>query len=484
MKKPDLKNIWNNKKFRHGGLSAVLAVIVVAVAVLLNVGVSMIETRFNLSVDMSKNQMFSISEQTKRTLSSLDEPVKIYGLMRTGNENVYISELMDNYRKLAPDYITTQVVDPVQNPTFARQFTDVELSENSVIITNEDGSKVRAIDYYDMFELGYDSSTYSTYARSFKGEQKITNAITFVTADSVTNAYFLSGHKEVALSDLSYLIEYLEGENLAVSELPGTELSKLQQGDILIIASPQTDLTDEERQIIKEFLENDGYMLYMTDPGYGTLPNFESLIELYNVTFNHDVVMETSQSNYYNYPTFIVPNVGTHESVSGLTENSQVAVLPYAQSFTLPQIEQTAISVEAILTTSEGAYGKTNLESTTAEMEDGDIPGPLTVGLVIREVDQDGEDAGTKIVLLGNSNFVTNQSFYGLSGNTDLFLGSVKWMMGQSDTVTIVGKNLLGNSLRFTSALQMYVLSGISILGLPLVVLVCGMVVWLRRRHL
>lgn len=41
MKKPDLKNIWNNKKFRHGGLSAVLAVIVVAVAVLLNVGVSM-----------------------------------------------------------------------------------------------------------------------------------------------------------------------------------------------------------------------------------------------------------------------------------------------------------------------------------------------------------------------------------------------------------------------------------------------------------
>ena len=202
------------------------------------------------------------------------------------------------------------------------------------------------------------------------------------------------------------------------------------------------------------------------------------------MTFNHDVVMETSQSNYYNYPTFIVPNVGTHESVSGLTENSQVAVLPYAQSFTLPQIEQTAISVEAILTTSEGAYGKTNLESTTAEMEDGDIPGPLTVGLVIREVDQDGEDAGTKIVLLGNSNFVTNQSFYGLSGNTDLFLGSVKWMMGQSDTVTIVGKNLLGNSLRFTSALQMYVLSGISILGLPLVVLVCGMVVWLRRRHL
>lgn len=103
---------------------------------------------------------------------------------------------------------------------------------------------------------------------------------------------------------------------------------------------------------------------------------------------------------------------------------------------------------------------------------------------MIREVDQDGEDAGTKIVLLGNSNFVTNQSFYGLSGNTDLFLGSVKWMMGQSDTVTIVGKNLLGNSLRFTSALQMYVLSGISILGLPLVVLVCGMVVWLRRRHL
>lgn len=484
MKMKDLKTILTGKKFRHGGLAVVLVIAVIAAAVLVNVGVSMIENRFGLSVDMSKNQMFSISAQTKKTLAALDQDVHLYALMRSGNENIYITELLENYRLLSPDHITTKVVDPVQNPAFAKQFTDVELSDSSVIITNGDETKVRAVNYTDMFELGYDSSSYQTYAKSFKGEQKITNAITFVTADSVTNAYFLSGHREASLDNVSYLTQYLEGENLAVSSLPGTELNKLQKGDILIVASPQADLTDDERQVIKAFLEDDGYMLYMADATYGVLPNFESLLELYNVTFNHDVVVETSNTNYYSYPTLIVPNIGEHDTVKGLTENSQVAVLPYAQSFNLPQVSKADISVETILTTSDGAYGKTDLESTTSEMEEGDIAGPLNVGLVIREVDQDGNDAGTKIVLLGTSGFVTNSSFYSLSGNTDLFMGAVKWMMGQSDTVTIIGKNLLGNSLRFTSAMQVYVLAGLCVVVLPLAVLICGLVVWLRRRHL
>lgn len=490
MKKPS-KNLFaamfSSKKFKHGGTLVILIVIVVAVAVLLNVGVSLLESRYDLSVDMSKNQMFTLGAQTKKTVGAVDQPIKIYSLMRTGNEVVYIEQLLENYRKLAPDYISVENVDPVANATFSKQFSDYDLAVNSLIVTNEDASKVRVVDYYDMFEVAYDQSSGSSYVKSFKGEQKVTNAINFVLADSVANAYFLTGHGEIALSSYSQVSEYLEGENLNVEEIAGTQLDKLQQGDLLVITSPSVDLTEDERLKLKDFLDNDGYLLYMTDPNpaVGELPNFESLVGIYGVTFNHDIVVEQDENHYYSYPTYLVPNIGTHSSVAGIAQNSMAVVMPNAQSFTLPDIPRATISVEPILTTTADAYGKTDLNAASMDYDASmDLQGPLNVGLVIREVDADANDAGTKIVLLGNSSFVTNASAYTMSGNVDLMMGSVKWMLGQSDTVSIIGKSLLGNSLRFTTANQMTFFTILVIVIIPVLVLAAGLVVWLRRRHL
>ena len=146
-----------------------------------------------------------------------------------------------------------------------------------------------------MYEFGYTSS-YQLTLRSFIGEQKLTNAISFVTADEINNAYFLTGHQEASVSDLSYLVDYIEGENLVVDSISLTDMDKLKQGDILIIAAPQTDLSEDERVAIRSFLENGGYMLYLTDATCPELPGFESLLDLYGISVDHTLVIEATRT--------------------------------------------------------------------------------------------------------------------------------------------------------------------------------------------
>ena len=104
--------------------------------------------------------------------------------------------------------------------------------------------------------------------------------------------------------------------------------------------------------------------------------------------------------------------------------------------------------------------------------------------MALSRINADGEDVGEKIAVFGASGFVTSSSFYSISGNTDLLLGAIRWMNGEADTVTIVGKNLMTNSLRFNSTAEMYTMAAIAVIVIPVLVLAAGLVVWLRRRHL
>ena len=188
------KSLFSSRKFRHGGFSVMMIAAVIVIVALLNVVVSTLDSMWGLSYDLSSNKLYTISAQSKKVVSQVDQDVKIYALMQSGSESSTVENLLENYRKLAPDYIDVTVIDPVQNPTFANQFTSEALSMNSVIVTNGDGSRYRVIDQYDMYEFGY-TSNYQSYVKSFIGEQKLTNAISFVTAEQVANAYFLTGHQ-------------------------------------------------------------------------------------------------------------------------------------------------------------------------------------------------------------------------------------------------------------------------------------------------
>ena len=64
------------------------------------------------------------------------------------------------------------------NPKFTSEYTDEEVSSNSLIIVCGDRSKV--VDYNNIYESSIDYNTYSYTTSGFDGEGQITSAISYV----------------------------------------------------------------------------------------------------------------------------------------------------------------------------------------------------------------------------------------------------------------------------------------------------------------
>lgn len=478
-----LKALLSDKKMRYGSLSILMTVGVIVIAILLNVGITAINNHFKLSIDMTANALFSISNRTKELVSSLDQDINIYPLYQSGKEETSVLEMLDNYRRQNPEHVHVEVKDFVADPTFVAQFGGTN-TEGSIIVTNKDASKYRVLHYKDLYELEYDNQRYTYYAKSFIGEQLISNAILYVTNENSQKAYILQGHNEPDEETLKHVPALIEGQNLEPIFLPGTEIQKLTKDDLLIIVSPLVDLTTAERDTIKTFLDEGGSMLYMADAGDPKLANFEYLIGLYGLTLGHDLVVETNPDYYLQYPSLLIPYVKSHEATQALTKENIVAILPGACSVSMPTKAREDITYKRLLASTDKAYAKTDLTKGSTTQTVDDPTGEFTLAVSAEKVDGAGNVIGGKIIVMGSSSYISQNTYAEYGGNASLFAGCISYLSKNEEIITIIGKNLVSNRLDFSSTTQMYTVALIVMLIIPATVLAGGLVIFLRRRHL
>ena len=114
------------------------------------------------------------------------------------------------------------------------------------------------------------------------------------------------------------------------------------------------------------------------------------------------------------------------------------------------------------------------------EYEEGDAVGPFTLGAAITENLEDGSQ--THLVVYTTSYLVDSQIDTIVSGgNSALFIKSLNWMCEGKQTVAIDAKGMSVDFL-ILSARDVSFLSLLFIGVLPLLVLLCGGIVWYRRR--
>ena len=482
------RKLLTNRKLRYGGLSVLLTVLVIAIAVLANVAVTAVEDKWNLRLDMTRNKMYSLTDATIDILSELDQDVVITTLYKSGNENVLVNEMLAKYAARS-SRITVQNIDPIRNPTYTQQFaTDetVTIGEGYVVISNPERTKFRALSSYQFYQTQLNEQTFEQTITGYQGEQVLTNAIVYVAAENTPTLYYLQGHLERAVTSFSSYQATLESYNYSIKSLNMVTDQDvvLKPKDVLVVASPRADLSDTERDVIKDFLMHGGRMVYFAEANTPALPNFESLFELFGVSFNHDLAVELNSQGYYYDPTYIVPVLdASHAIVSPLRRSGTRAVLAGSMSFTLPALEKSDVVIEPLLTTTADSFGRIDVASESIEPIESDILGPLTVGVAITSKDFANAENNAQIVLYGTASYATDLSTY-FSGNRTLYVSSVAWMSDQSDSVEIRAKTLAQPTLNLTSNAQIIWIIVTVALILPGLVLAAAIFVFLRRRHL
>ena len=472
---------FGTRSWRAGGYSVFAAVIVAAIAVVANLAVSALPASMT-QLDMTDNQLYSISQGTEQILAALDRDVDIYWLVQDGYENPTMEQVLMKYAEF--DRVTVTQVDPVRYPGFAAGYTDASVTDNSVLVVC--GERSMYIPYSDVWTYS-DFETYSyymTYYGSeyldvFAGEGKITSAIGYVTSDELPVMYYLTGHGETGVSDS--VLDAITLENIET-----VSLSLLTEGavpadcNLLAIFGPVSDLSARELELIRDYADQGGQLLITTAYTAERLPNFSALLADFGLELIGGYVMETDSRYFsYGYIDLVIPTIGEHEITAPLTQGEGYAVLmPDAQAIGAAAANPD-ITVTALLTSSPTSYIKQNVEGLTGyDWAEGDRTGSFLLAAA-----GENETTGARLTVFGSTRFMEADFSDMVSGaNLDLFLNAVDWLCEHEDSISIHPKLLTGDYLTFDGgaarALQVAL-----VIVVPVLFLAAGVGIFIRRRR-
>lgn len=469
------KQALSTRTAKVGGYSVVLALIVLAILVAVNVLFSVLPSKFT-QFDISAAQLYSLTSDTKVVATNLDKDVTIYWITQAGQESTVLDKLLDRYQDLS-DLITVVKKDPDIYPTFAQQYTDETVVNNSLVV--ECGDKSRYISYDDIYQV--DTASYYTtgsVSQSFDGEGQITSAIDYVVSDELPKIYLLSGHGEVALSD-TFSNELTRSNYETVEDFSLLNVDEISEDcDALIINAPTSDVSDEELTMLRDYVQGGGKLLVLSGPQKeASLTNLGTLLADYDVTVSDGIVVDTDREHYaFTAPYVLMPDIESSDITDPLTEESSHVIVPIAQGLTVGSNG----SVTALLTTSDEAFSKAaGYAMTTYEKEDGDTDGPFTLAVSITDSTAEG-----KIVWVA-SDYLLDDTYnsYSSGANLDLVMNGLSWMIGKNDAVSIRAKSL-NNSYLTISSSSATVLKVVMIGVIPVCFLLLGIDEVLRRRKM
>ena len=461
-----------NKISTKGGAYALtVSVIVLAILVVVNIIASTLPATLT-KLDISSSQLYSITSNTKVVVNALQKDVTLYWVVQADQEDDIIENLLEKYESLS-DHLEVVKKNPDIYPTFTALYTDESVPNNSIIV--ECGDRYRYISYNEIYIADVDYSTYS-YVYSFDGEGAITSAIDYVVSEDLPCLYVLEGHGEAELPDeFTTQIAKENMDTVSFSLLNEDEIP--EDADCIIIYAPASDISEEEKDILTEYVDNGGKLLVMAGPVEdGTLTNLYAVLSEYGVSAAEGIVVETDR-NYYAFraPYILLPEIESSDITDPLTESNYYVIVPIAQGMTVSSSSKGTVT--ELLTTSDTSFSKTaGYDLSTYEKEDGDTDGPFTLAVSVET------DAGGGIVWVSSSNFIDElYNAYSSGANINFTMNALSSLVGESEAVSIRSKSLGYNYLTInesTASMLKTVMIGV----MPMLFVITGIATVIERR--
>lgn len=470
----------------------------IALAAALLAGVNYLGGRHWVRGDWTKAHVYSLSETSRKVVSSLGKSVRVTVFM-TRSSRLYqpVTELLNRYRRISPK-IEVEYLDPERNPARAEALVkEFGIRQNTVVFRSGERKKYVEEEKLADFDFAGAGMGGPPEIKAFKGEEAFTSAILDVTESRVTRVYFSAGHGEPPLDSqergrgFAQAKQLLERANVAVSSWESLGKAGIPaDASVVVVAGPKTAFLEPEASALEKYLASGGRVLAMLDP---VLPapgapaadlGLGRLLAAYGARVNTDIVIDPANAVPLVGPETVIANrYGTHPIVRSLSAEGLPVVFPLARSVSKSEKPPEKVSATMLVETTSEGWGETALSKLeeAVKKDPQDNQGPVSIALAIGPSDEkkaSGKPA--RLVLIGNSRFATNGNL-GNAGNANLFVNAVQWLAGQEKLVGIAPKTLEQASLSLTRA-QVNRIGLFVILGLPATAVVLGVWVWYRRR--
>ena len=477
------------RKLKYGSVAMIFTVAFVAVMFVLNVVTTAINNVSPMMMDMTKEQIYEITDAAREYLKDITEPIEIvffmpkdkyektvsFGKMTVNMINLFASEFNN---------ITITEVDLIKTPGIKNEFTASELSQlsqSSIAVRSQGKAKLLGASAF--FSIAQSTGQYW----AFDGERALTAAILQAVDLDSPKAYFTTGHGE------SYPAEILELFDKNGFLIEAIDLSQKNLPDdvkILVISNPVKDFigADPNNPTVKSeidkvasFLNNFGSVMYFSAPESPPLPELDDLLKEYGIEFEHGAKIRDERNAvdvdgfYLGADYFVANNVGDelHASIRK-SPSLPRTIVPDAKPIKILNIASER-AVSPVLTSSPSSYV---IYSDGSQSNQG-VNNLLVVAQKTRYVDNNPQ---TSLLLVSGSynflGYLPNQAY----ANSDILLNAMRIMTNKKIVVDLKFKLFDSQALNMNLE-QQNRWTLICIFLLPALVGITGVVVWLRRRH-
>jgi len=421
-----------------------------------------LSTRYVYQADWTTGARNTISEETRKLLGGMDKPINISAFVRDEQlTRDQISDLVGSYQRFKDD-ITLEFINPDREPARVRELGIA--SGGEIVIRYRDRSE--------------NIQTLS--------EKQLSNVLLRLSRQEDRWIAFLSGHGErppdgETNHGLGSFTRELERKGLHVQTINLAESAIPANTNLLVIAGPRVNLLPGEIEQLQRYIEQGGNLLWLAEPG--DLHGLGPLAEQLDISLLPGVVVDaTSEMFGIDNPTFVVvTGYPRHDITSEMT-----AVSVYPEAAALEINDSDTWDVIPLLTTLERAW--TELDEVAGEIrfdrDTDERSGPLDIGVVLTRTrsDDDGNSLPVqRIIVVGDGDFLSN-TYLGNGGNLNLGLNMVQWLSHDEAALNIRIRTAPDTSLVLGKVAQAVIGLGF-LIGLPLLLLLTGLLVWLLRRR-
>lgn len=478
-----IKNEWLKKT----GFTILLILVVISAYLAINLGIQALDIS---DIDLTKEGFYRLSEESKNQIKDINQEIKIY--MFGYDEKSFTVDLAKQYTKYKNN-IKVEVVSIESRPDLAKKYNITTTDqENQAVVFECDERNIKA-DYYDFITYNY-----TTQEQIDLTEQKMTNSILGVTLKNAPKIYFLTGHSEPGINDyFGSLSKSLKNEVNEVETLDLLIKNEIPQDcKTLVIASPSTDFTDYETELIIKYINNGGDILWFSDyTNNRTLNNLQKILDLYGINISNDgiIIEQDSSAMLMQTQDLILPKISSESEITNAFSSSgKVLFIDAGKIETKEQekLEELGVTITELLTTSPKSFYRKDLSITSAEpTKDEEVKSYLVGALATKMIQKEGNNEESNLIIYSNGLFATDQPitiknqsasaiyFY---NNQDLVLNSISYLTERNETITI---RKTYSMVTYTPTETEDLVVKVIIFGVPLSIIILGIVIWIIRKQ-
>ena len=455
------KSSMSARQARYGATAMLYTIIVIAALILVN----WLANRYNKTYDTTSNKQFTLSPETKKIVKNLKSNATITYIDAASGFN-QAKGLLDRYANLSPK-IQVKYVDYKSQPMIARAY-GLRFPGTAYVEIGPRREEAKSLT---------EEGITAAFLKDLKGVRKLC----FVTG---SHEHQLDDTTDNGLSSFKTVLQRDNYEADAVSLLDKTAVP--DDCKVLVVAGPQLNYTPNEVTAIQHYVEHGGRVMFLLDPplDFGKMQvaaneGLDNLLASWGVTLDKDLVLEENPMGQLFGFGPEVPLVSTYEPHAIVNDLKGAATgFPLARSLDVKNTDKTTVS--KLFSTTNRAIATTKLNSNQVNPTDpANKKGPFVLGAAGTYNTGDANNPG-RFVVIGSSGFVDN-AMLGFQANRDLAVNAANWLSSDEDLISIRPKAPEDRRLNVTQR-QMNVFAYSILIALPLLIIISGISIFLKRR--